>query len=152
MPAFSCRRDDGAAHRLAHFAEDVLRRKAELTVARRSLEEILRGFFVEDARIDGAVVQFGEREHRSEGDAPIAAAERTVLQQGEDEGRDLVGERWIRFAAEGRHLRPLDGVEETELRLDDTGMRLRSAELGADGAMQVDEVLNREVANASVSR
>jgi len=31
-------------------------------------------------------------------------------------------------------------------------MRLRAAELGADRAMQINEILNRQIANAAVSR
>jgi hypothetical protein len=31
-------------------------------------------------------------------------------------------------------------------------MRLRSAEFGGDGLVQLDDVLNRQVANAAVSR
>jgi len=50
------------------------------------------------------------------------------------------------------YLRTLHGVEQPELRFDHAGMRLGSAELGRDGAMQIDEVLNREVTNAAVSR
>jgi hypothetical protein len=50
-------------------------------------------------------------------------------------------------------LRTLDGVDETELRFDDARMRLRSAKLGTDGAMEIDEILNRQVASAAaVSR
>ncbi|HWW61083.1 MAG TPA: hypothetical protein VN181_06940 [Thermoanaerobaculia bacterium] len=71
------------------------------------------------------------------------------MQQREDERRDFVGERWIRFASERRDLRALDGVEETELRVDDAGVRLIAAELEADGFVQVDEILNREITNAA---
>jgi hypothetical protein len=38
------------------------------------------------------------------------------------------------------------------LRIDDTRLRLVAAELRADGAMQLDDVLNAEVTNAAVSR
>jgi len=38
------------------------------------------------------------------------------------------------------------------LRFDDAGLRLVSAELGADRAMQLDEILNCEIADAAVSR
>jgi hypothetical protein len=49
-------------------------------------------------------------------------------------------------------LRPLNGVDQTELRFDDAGMRLRAAKLGADCPMKIDEVLYRQIANAAVSR
>ena len=140
--------DDGAAHRLADLAEDVLRRKAELAIAGGALEERLGRLLVENAGVDGAVVQLRKGEERRERDAPVAAAERAVLQKREEKGRDFVAERRIGLAAEGRHLRALHGVEETELRLDDAGMRLVAAELGGDGAMQIDEVLNREIPDA----
>lgn len=80
------------------------------------------------------------------------SAERLRLQQREDERGDLVGERRVSLAAEGRDLRALDGVEQTELRLDDARMRGVSAEFGADGFVQLDDVLDRKVANAAVSR
>jgi len=47
----------------------------------------------------------------------------------------------------------LHGVEQTELRFDDAGMRLIAAELDADRAMQLNQVRNAEVARAAnVSR
>src|SRR5215212_682242 len=69
-------RDDRARHQLAQLAENVLRRNPELAIRRGALQKILRGFFVEDARVDGAVVQLAERDQRRERDPPIAAAER----------------------------------------------------------------------------
>ena len=49
-------------------------------------------------------------------------------------------------------MRALDGVEKAELRFDDARLRLRSAELRAHRAVQVDEILNRQIASAAVSR
>jgi len=70
----------------------------------------------------------------------------------EDERRHFVRERWIRFPAERRDLRALNSIEKPELRLDDAWLRLIAAELRADCAMQIDEILNGEIANAAVSR
>ena len=118
-----------------------------------AFEEILGRFFIEQARIDGAVVQFAEREERRQRDAAVAAAERAVDQQCEKERRDFVRKRRVGLAAEHGYLRTLDGVEQSELRIDDAGMRLIAAELHADGAMQFDQILNAEVSRAaSVSR
>jgi len=144
---------DGAREDLANFAEHVFRRDAELAISRRALEERLGSLLIEDTRVDGAAVQLDEREKRRERDAAIAAAKRSIGQQREKKRGDFVGERRIGFAAEGRDLRTLDGVDETELRFDDAGMRLRSAELGTHRAMEIDEILNGEVARrAAVSR
>lgn len=51
-------------------------------------------------------------------------------------------------------MRALDGGNETELRLDDAGMRGVAAELRRDGLVQLDEILNGEVADpdGTVSR
>jgi hypothetical protein len=38
------------------------------------------------------------------------------------------------------------------LRIDDARLRLVAAELDADGAVQLDDVLNAEVTNSAVSR
>ena len=81
----------------------------------------------------------------------VAAAERTIREQREDEGGDFVGERGIRLASEGRDLRTLHRVEQSELRFDDARLRLIAAELRADGAMKLDEVLDGEIANAALS-
>ena len=74
------------------------------------------------------------------------------LQQREDERGHLVAELRIRLMSEGHDLRTLHGVEEAELRLHDSGMRLRPAEFGRDRLVQVDDILHAEVANAAVSR
>jgi hypothetical protein len=75
------------------------------------------------------------------------------LQQREDERGHLVGELRIRLAPEGRDLGTLDRVEQTELRLDDAGLRLIAAELQADCAMQLNQIRDAEVARAAaVSR
>ena len=52
-----------------------------------------------------------------------------------EERGHFVGERRVGLAAEHRHLRALDGIEQTELRVDDAGMCLVAAKLDADGAM-----------------
>ena len=80
------------------------------------------------------------------------SAEGLRLQEREDERGDFVGERRVSLAPEGRDLRTLDGVEEPELRVDDTRVRGVSAEFGADGLVELDDVLNGEVAKAAVSR
>jgi hypothetical protein len=74
-----------------------------------------------------------------------------VRQKREQKRRDFVGKRWVRFAAKSGDLRPLHGVDESELRFDDARMRLRSAKLEADRAVKIDEVLNGEIPNAAVS-
>ena len=117
----------------------------------RSLEESLGGLLVEHARVDHLVVQLTEREHRRECEAAVAAVERSIRQECEDEGGHFVGERRIRFPAERRDLRTLNGVEKSELRFDDAGLRLVAAELRADRAMEIDEVLNGQIADAAVS-
>ena len=117
-------------------------------MAGRALEEILRRLFIEQARIDGAVVQLAEGEERRERDAAVAAAERTVDEKREQKCRNLVGERGVGLAAEHRHLRALDGVEQPELRVDHAGIRLVAAELDADRAVQFDQILNAEVSRA----
>ena len=113
-----------------------------------ALEEVLGGFLVEHARVDGLVVQLAEREHRRECEPAITAAERTVGEKREDERGDFVGERRIRFASERRDLWALNCVEKSELGFDDAGLRLISAELRADGAMEIDEILNGQIADA----
>jgi hypothetical protein len=117
-----------------------------------ALEQILSRLLVEDARVDGAVVQLAEGDQRRQRHAAVLAAERARLQKSEDEGCDFVGEGGIGLASEGGHLRALHGADETELRLDHAGMRLIAAELRGDGAMQLDDVLDAEIANAAVSR
>src|SRR3954467_10255882 len=81
-------RHDGARHRLADLAENVLRRDAQLAMARRAFEQILGRFFIEQARVDGAVVQFAEGEQRRQRDAAVAAFERAVDEKREEERRD----------------------------------------------------------------
>src|ERR1043165_6147474 len=115
-------------------------------------EKRLRVLLSEHARVEGAVVQLAEREERGERDAAVAAAERAVRQQREEERGDFLRKRRIRLAAECRDLRPLHGVDEAELRVDDAGMRLRAAELRGDGAVQLDDVPHRQVADTAVSR
>src|SRR5207237_164087 len=106
---------------------------------------------IEHARVERAIVQLAKRDERRQRDATIAAAERAVLQQREQKRGDFLRERWIRFSPERRHLRTLHRIDQTELRFDDAGLRLIAAELGADRAMQLDEILDAEVTNA-VSR
>ena len=144
-------RNDRAGHQLAQLAEDVLRRNPDVAARRGTLEDVLRGLLVEDARVDAAVVQLAERDQRRERGAAIASAERTRLQQREDERGDLVGEAGIGLAPEGRDLRALDGAHQSELRLDYSGMRLVATELRRHRAMQLDHILHAEIAHASVS-
>ena len=75
-----------------------------------------------------------------------------IRKKCEDKCRDFLGERCIRFASERRDLGTLNGVEKSELRFDDAGLRLIAAELRADCAMKIDEILDRQVAYAAVSR
>jgi len=121
-------------------------------MTRRAFEEILGRFFIEQAGVDGAVVQFAEREERRQRHATVATAERTVDQQREKKCRDFVGECRVGLAAEHGYLRALDSVEQSELRVDDAGIGLVAAEFHADRAMQFDQVLNAEVSRAGVSR
>src|SRR5205823_3789116 len=132
--ARSRERHDGARHRLADFAENILRRDAQLAMSGCAFEEILGRFLVEETRVDRAVVQLTERKQRRQRDAPVAAFEWTVDEEREEERRHFVGKRCVRFAAEHGYLRPLHGIQQAKLRLDDTGMRLIAAELDADGA------------------
>src|SRR5437016_4074116 len=83
---------------------------------------------------------------RRQRDAAIASTERAVRQQREQERCDFVGERWIGLATERRDLRPLYGVDQTKLRVDHTRVSLRPAKFGADCSMDLDKVLNRQIA------
>jgi hypothetical protein len=74
-----------------------------------------------------------------------------VRQKREEKGGDFVGKRWVRFAAERSDLGTLDGIDQTELRIDDSGMRLRASEFETHCAMQIDDILNGQIANAAVS-
>jgi hypothetical protein len=49
-------------------------------------------------------------------------------------------------------LRPLHGIQESESRIDDARVRPIAAELDADGAMQLDDVLNGQVMDGVFSR
>ncbi len=145
------KRDDRAGKDLADLAKNIFRRDAELAISRCAFEKRFRGFLVEDAAIDRLVIQLAEREQRCQRQSTIASAKWTVRQKGKQERGDFVGKRWVRFAAKGGDLRTLDGVDETELRFDDAGMRLRSSEFETHCAMEIDEVLNGEIPNAAVS-
>ena len=114
-----------------------------------ALEKILGRLLIKQARVDGAVVQLAEREQRRQRDAAVAAFEGTVDEKREEECRDFVRKRRVRLSAEHRHLRPLHGVEQAELRFDDAGMGLIAAEFNADGAMQFDQIRNAEIARAA---
>jgi len=119
----------------------------------RALEQRLERFLVEHPRVDRLFVQLAKSDERRERDATVSAAEGTVHQQRKKKRRDLVRERRIRLAPEGRDLRPLDSVDQTELRIDNAGMRRCAAELEADSPVNLDEILNRQVARAAaVSR
>lgn len=73
---------------------------------------------------------------------------RAGLQEGEDKGRHFVGEGWVSLAAQGGHLRPVHGGDEAELGIDHAGMRLIAAQLRRHRPVQLDDVLNRKVADA----
>src|SRR5436305_5559760 len=118
----------------------------------RAFEKILGCLLVEQARVHRAVVQLTEREQRRQRYAPVAAFEGTVDEEREEERGHFVRERSVRLTAQHRHLRSLDGVEQSELRVDDAGMRLIAAKLDADRAMQFDQVSDAEVSSAAVSR
>jgi hypothetical protein len=75
----------------------------------------------------------------------------TRLQKCEYERCDFVGEQWIGFVPEGGDLWALDRVEKAELRFDNSRVRLRPAEFDADGFMQLDQILNRQVPHTTVS-
>ena len=143
---------DRTGQRLFQLAIDVLGRNPHLPIAAGATKEGLRGLLIEDARVEIAVVQLTEGEQRRQRDAPVAASEGALLEKGENERGGLVGERGKRFLAESGQLRTLDGVRETELGIDHAGMCLRSAELRANGFVKIDDVLHRQVTNASVSR
>ncbi len=119
---------------------------------RGALEKCFGRLFIEDARVDRSVIQFTERKQRCQCNAPVAASEGAVGQQGEQKRRHFVGKRRIGLASKGRDLRPLDGIDETELRFDYARMCLRSSELDAHCAMEIDQVLNGEITNAAVNR
>ena len=121
-------------------------------MASRFLEEGLGGFFVEDARVDGAVVDLNECEERGQRQTPVPTSKRTVGKEREDESGDLFGKRRVGLATERRDLWALHRVEEAELRFDDSRLRLMAAELRAHRTMQFDEILNGEITNAAVSR
>ena len=143
--------DDGAGKDLANLSENIFRRDSQLAISGRAFEERLGGFLVEDAAIDRLVIQLAEREQRCQRDSPVSSAKWTVRQKRKQKRRDFVGKRWVRFAAERSDLRPLDGVDETELRFDNSGMRLIASEFETHGAMEIDEILNGEIPNAAVS-
>jgi len=117
-----------------------------------ALDQVRGRLLIDHSEVDVAVVDLAEREERGERDAAIAAAEWAIGEEGEEERGHFFGESGIGLAPEGRDLGTLDGVDQTELRFDDAGMRLVAAELRADGAMEVDEVLDGEVADSAVSR
>ena len=74
-----------------------------------------------------------------------------MRQQRKQKSSDLVRKRRIGFATEGRHLGSLDGVDQSELRFHHAGVRLRSAEFDAHCAMEIDQILNGEIAGPAVS-
>ena len=119
---------------------------------RRTLEQRLRGLLVEHARVDRPMVQLTKCEQRCERDATIAAAERAVGEKGEEKRCDFFRESRIGLPSERRDLRTLHGVDQTELRLHDAGVCGGAAEFRADCAMQLDQILDREITNAAVSR
>jgi len=144
--------NNGPTKDFADFAENIFRRDSQLAMSGRALEECFGRFLVEYTRVDRSVVQLAKREQGSQRNAPIATLKRRMREQREKKRGDFVRKRRIRFAAEGRDLRALDGVDQSELRLDHAGMCLRAAEFNAHCAMKIDEILDGEIANAAVSR
>ena len=120
-------------------------------MSRGALEELFDGFLVEHSSVDGPVVQFTKCERSRQRQTTVAAAERAIRKKREDEGRYFVRKIGISLTSEGGDLRTLHGIEQSELRLDDTGLRLRASEFRADRAMQFDEILNGEITDAAVS-
>jgi hypothetical protein len=144
--------DDGAPKYFAKLAKNTLRGRDPAVVGGGcALDEGLDGFFVEDAGVKSALVELAEGDEGGEGEAAVAAAEGASLEDGEDEGGGLVGERRIGLAAEGHELGAQHGVGEAELRVDDSRMRLMAAELDRDRPVQLDDVLRGQVADG-VSR
>ncbi len=142
---------DRPPQNFAQIAEDVLRRNTELAICRSALEKVLCSLLVEYARVDAAVVDLAERDDRCEGHPAVSALEWPRLKQRENERRNLVGKLWVGLATKRGHLGALHGIEQPELRLDDSGMRLRTAELGRDCFVQIDEILDAQVTDAAVS-
>jgi hypothetical protein len=120
-------------------------------MSRRTFENVLGGLLVEYAGVDRAFVHLAECEDRRQCHAAIAPVERTGLQKREYERCNLVGEQRIGLVPERGDLWALHRVEKAELRLDHSGVRLRPAEFDADGFVQLDQILNRQVPNATVS-
>lgn len=140
---------DRSDEQVAKLLEDSLRRKPLLAVIGRASNQSLEGLLVQDPAVDRSFVELTEGEQRGERNPPIARREGAVLEQGEDERCRLFGERRIGILAENRGLRPLGGIEQTELRADLSRPSVSSAEFRGDGAMQFDQILRRQVADLS---
>ena len=144
-------RHDGAAHDLAYLAEDILWRNPHLAMAGGALEQVLGCLFVQYPKIERAVVQLTEGEDRCQRHSTVPSLERTVLQEGEDKRSDFVREGRVRLAAQSRDLGTLHGIHQPELRLDHARRGLIPPELDADRAVQFDEILDRQIANAGTT-
>ena len=141
-----------ALEQIADLAEDYLGLESVLPIGGRFLDHVLERFFVCHTRVDWTVVQITESDQRSERDSAIPTLERQVLKERKDERRGFLREGRVGILPEDRRLRTLNRVHESELRLDETGEGLAPAELRRHRAMQLDQLLNTEVANPAVSR
>lgn len=151
-PTRSALRDDRAIHYFAELTEYILGWQAKLVETRSALQKRLGSLLVEHPSIDRAVVQFTERQQRGQRHAAISATERPRLKQSKRESCRFIGKCGVGLASERRDLRTLYSAHQSELRLDDAGMRLRAAELGTHRLVQVDYVLDRQIVDATVSR
>jgi len=66
-----------------------------------AFDDRLGGLLVENAGVDGAIVELREGEDRRQSHAAIAALERTRLKKRKDECGDLIGKLGVCLTAEG---------------------------------------------------
>jgi len=112
-------------------------------MSRGALHEIFKRLLVEYATVDGALVQFAEREKRGKSDTAIPGPEGTVLQQSKEERRGFFRKGRIGVFTENSRLRPLNRIEQTELRFDLARMRVVPPKFRRNGPMQFDQILSR---------
>ena len=74
------------------------------------------------------------------------------MQQREHERGDLLRKRPVSLAAERRHLRALHGGEQAVLMFHNAGLSGRSTELRRYRLVELDQILDGQVACAAVSR
>lgn len=121
-------------------------------MSRGALHQILKCLLIEHTAVDGTLIQLAERQERGQSHAPVSRAKGTVLKQREEKRRRLFGKSRVGVLAEDCRLRPLDGIEEAELRFDFSRMRVIATEFCRNRPMQLDQVLCREIPDARVSR